>query len=69
MRVDAVNNTTFGLRKLASFQDLAKQRNLNIIPMESEGVKNYIEYIKHMVIKIKRNEVKAIESAKKIFIK
>lgn len=69
MRIDTFSNTTFGLRKLTSFRDLAKQRNIRMTSLESNGLKDYIEYVKEVAINMKRNEAKAIESAKKIFIK
>lgn len=69
MRVDSIQNINFGLRKLTSFQDLAKQRGAKITPLESNGVKNFTEYMKNAVTSIKKNANKAIESAKKIFIK
>ncbi|MBQ4114478.1 hypothetical protein IJD34_03650 [bacterium] len=69
MRVEQVNKTGFGLRKLVSFQDLAKQRGVNITPMKSNSHKEYLEYMRKVVINVKKNATRAIESAKKIFIK
>lgn len=69
MRVSSIQNTSFGLRKLTSFQDLAKQRGAKIEHLESNGVKNYTNYIKNAVINMRKNANRAIETAKKIFIK
>ena len=44
MRVSSIQNTSFGLRKLTSFQDLAKQRGAKIEHLESNGVKIYTNY-------------------------
>ena len=69
MKIDSINKTSFGLRKLTSLQDLAKQKGVKITPMESSGIKDYAEYIKKIANNMKRNAAKAIETAKKIFIK
>ena len=69
MRVDSIQNTNFGLRKLTSFKDLAKQREAKITSMEANGVRNYTNYIKKAVINMKKNASRAIETAKNIFIK
>ena len=69
MRVSSVSNTTFGLRKLTSFQDLAKQRGGKINRLDSRGMRGYVEYLKTAVINIKKNTARAIESAKKVFIR
>ena len=69
MKIESINKTTFGLRKLTTLRDLAKQKGIKIVPMESSGVKGYTEYLKNIIINIKKNASIAVESAKKIFIK
>ena len=69
MRVDSIQNTNFGLRKLTSFKDLAKQRGAKIASMEANGVRDYINYIKKAVINMRKNASRAIATAKNIFIK
>ena len=67
--MNSIQNTNFGLRKLTSFKDLAKQRGAKITSMEAIGVRGYTNYIKNAVINMRKNANRAIETAKKIFIK
>ena len=69
MKIDIVNNTSFGLRKLTTLQDLAKQRRGKITPEVSTKAKDYAEYMRKVVLNAKTNAINAIESAKNIFIR
>ena len=69
MKVEPINKTTFGLRKLTTLHELGKQKGIKISPLESSSVNGYREYMKKAVENMKKNAARAIESAKKIFIK
>ena len=69
MRVEKINSINFGLRKLTSFADLAKQKCVDIVPIESNDMIDMTNYIKMISRKVKWNFARAIESAKKVIIR
>lgn len=69
MRINTISYTNFGLRKFNSFQDIARQRHVKPTVLESSDLKIYKEYMKNILINMKYNAARALESAKKVFIK
>lgn len=56
------------MRKLASFKDLATERKVTSVPMDSSDVREFNDYMKRIVRESSRNSQKANISASRVYL-